>query len=168
MMMVHYIEVTAGQTGLPRLTLYEHHSVAPASSDAERPDEVVAVVEMRDPRQCVYSLLTHCEAVGIDVTTVKMRNLQNCIVRPPSGQLGQMAELVWADLSCVTVLGYKFRPMTKHDWEGFAGAEEGTLICNDPSDRVLLWHPGTEVLSEVMSDGERLRQWDYKRTLIAP
>ncbi len=37
------------------------------------------------------------------------------------------------------VLGHDFRPMTPSEWQGFAGADEGTLIC--VHDDVVLLHP---------------------------
>jgi hypothetical protein len=37
-----------------------------------------------------------------------------------------------------TVLGYKFRALAPHDWDGFAGAEPGSLICTDRADDVIM------------------------------
>jgi hypothetical protein len=40
-----------------------------------------------------------------------------------------------------TVLGYTFKTMTRMDWDSFAGAEEGSLICHDCKDATLILHP---------------------------
>jgi hypothetical protein len=52
------------------------------------------------------------------------------------------------------MLGHEFRPMDKTDFETFAGADEGCLIC-ELDDVVLIWSERDKVLTEITSDGER-------------
>lgn len=56
----------------------------------------------------------------------------------------------------IKILGHVFKPMTSDDWECFAGAEEGTVICHLKDDRntVLLFDPESKVLSEVTCDND--------------
>lgn len=49
------------------------------------------------------------------------------------------------------VLGYTFHEMDELDWSGFAGAEEGSLICYE-NDMCLILSP-SGVIHE-MTDGE--------------
>lgn len=54
------------------------------------------------------------------------------------------------------VLGHDFRPMTQLDWCTFAGADEGTLIC-EYEDTTLLLTPGGLIV-EVSEDGREV-EW---------
>jgi hypothetical protein len=51
------------------------------------------------------------------------------------------------------VLGYDFRPFEEADWDGFAGADEGSFIhyCDDQK-TVLIWSPDGMITEFVMSD----------------
>lgn len=48
--------------------------------------------------------------------------------------------------------GHTFRPMTGDDWEGYAGAEDGSYIY-DGEDCVLILSPDGKCLSEFNADG---------------
>jgi hypothetical protein len=50
------------------------------------------------------------------------------------------------------LLGYRFEPMDDNDWQTFAGADEGTLICYLDNGTALLLSPDGE-LNEVRPDG---------------
>jgi hypothetical protein len=62
------------------------------------------------------------------------------------------------------VLGHTFREMTDYDWQLFAGAEPGTLICTDLEDRVLLWDPARQrTLQEIRYDAAgRSSAWEWE------
>lgn len=67
------------------------------------------------------------------------------------------------------LLGHVFYPMTQEDWQGFAGAEPGTLICH-LEHAILLWCPVSETVTEVLSNpddaitehGEENRVWRFE------
>lgn len=68
------------------------------------------------------------------------------------------------------ILGHEFRLMTEQDYEGLAGAEEHSWIC-ELEDSVLVWTPAKDIsgspllsadygkLSELYADGEKQRDW---------
>lgn len=55
------------------------------------------------------------------------------------------------------IMGHEFKPMTSDDWDGFAGATEGTLICALDS-CILLYDPSAREIIEVLEDGDE-RRW---------
>lgn len=67
------------------------------------------------------------------------------------------------------ILGYEFHEMTNDDWMGYAGAEQGTLICHVEDGDVgfdLLWDPANKTLSEIYTDADRKngfnqRDWTF-------
>lgn len=62
------------------------------------------------------------------------------------------------------IFGYVFREMTRSEWDGFAGAEPGTLICTDLDGVVLLWDHSSDTLSEITYDGKgEFTQYDWQR-----
>lgn len=58
----------------------------------------------------------------------------------------------------VIVFGLKFVPMDDFDWDTFAGAEEGTLICY-VGETVLLYDPAAQTITESLPDGSGERIW---------
>ena len=58
------------------------------------------------------------------------------------------------------ILGHEFRQMTSEDYDGFAGADEGSWIC-ELEDTVLIWSPGSGTLAEIYDEGERQRDWTF-------
>ncbi len=61
----------------------------------------------------------------------------------------------------VVILGHTFVPMDQQDKECYAGAEEGTLICNELEHATLLWDPRRRVLSEMYGEGDCQRDWYF-------
>ena len=61
------------------------------------------------------------------------------------------------------ILGQTFRPMNRMDWDTFAGAAEGSLICFcEDETTVLLYYPAIGTVSEVTQkeDGDSVqRDW---------
>ena len=53
------------------------------------------------------------------------------------------------------VLGHEFTPMTHHDWDAFAGANEGSLIAYISEEVTLIYDPATGTLSEIGPDWQR-------------
>lgn len=49
----------------------------------------------------------------------------------------------------MNILGYDFRPMNGHDYEGLAGAPEGALICESLDDRQLIYDPKKQTITEI-------------------
>ena len=73
------------------------------------------------------------------------------------------------------ILGHEFRPMTAEDYEGLAGAESGSFIC-ELEDTILVWTPakaadgtllvGTHgTLSELYNGGESQRDWTARSVI---
>lgn len=65
------------------------------------------------------------------------------------------------------VLGLWFYPMGPSDWDGFAGAAEGTLIhyCDDDQTALLLAPDGT--ISEIFSDEQDSTETIWTPTQVA-
>lgn len=67
----------------------------------------------------------------------------------------------------IKVLGYEFKPMTETDRMGFAGAPTDTVIAETPDERVLLYSPSEETVSELWIDVEGVsHQRDWKCEVI--
>ena len=65
------------------------------------------------------------------------------------------------------ILGHKFVPMSEDDWEGFAGAEEGTLICWAPDEQTcLLLAPDGSIHETVFDDKGRAAAYEWKATEV--
>lgn len=82
-----------------------------------------------------------------------------------------------SEMNVITILGHEFRRMTDQDFEGLAGAEDGSWIC-ELEETVLVWTPamaadGTRlerdtthgIMSEVYSNGEKQRDWTAQEVL---
>src|SRR4051812_785040 len=62
----------------------------------------------------------------------------------------------------VSFFGHEFKPMTDSDWDCFAGADEGSLICYVGDERtVLIFSPASMTIVEMIcSNDERIeRTW---------
>ena len=71
------------------------------------------------------------------------------------------------------LLGHEFKPMSRSDWDGFAGADEGSLICSCSDGTVLIWSPVSNTVSEMLDQDDMinnptgLRQRDWSSMNIA-
>lgn len=53
------------------------------------------------------------------------------------------------------LMGLVFSPMTDNDWDAFAGANEGSLICYcDDEETVLIYDPNEETITEMLFNEE--------------
>lgn len=68
------------------------------------------------------------------------------------------------------VLGHKFRPFYQLDWQGYAGADEGSYICYIEPDVTLILSPNGSI-QEHVHDGNGLSacyNWTYTEVNIEP
>lgn len=79
-------------------------------------------------------------------------------------------EVIEEDPKAVKRFGYTFKPMTSDDWDGWAGADEGTLIYNSPDGEMTLLLAPSGLLSEVhhtLKDNDvTFTQHDWRATRI--
>lgn len=50
------------------------------------------------------------------------------------------------------IFGHEFVPMSQSDWDAFAGADDGSLICYPSDGTVLIYSPHAKDLSEIYED----------------
>lgn len=66
----------------------------------------------------------------------------------------------------VNRFGYEFKPMDERDWECFAGADEGTLICYPTKNLTLLLAPSGTLSELITTDDGDCTQTDWTPTNI--
>lgn len=78
-----------------------------------------------------------------------------------------LLEIQESQLQSTTVLGINFRRMTDRDFEGFAGADEGSWIAIDgPNIVTLLLSPDRTTIYEIAADLEfNQREWKLVNTI---
>lgn len=71
------------------------------------------------------------------------------------------------EATTITVLGIKFRKMERDDYDGFAGADEGSYIAESDT-ATLIYSPTAQSISEVGYDEVKKDSWqrDWNMTVI--